>query len=253
MHKCSVCGKLSKKKYTYNKQILCERHYVQCKKYGAPQDKNPRTCNDLNEFYIENNIAHFYLYNQRCDKIGEFLVDADDVELIRYKKWCYSRSTGYVLTGNNIGKNKRVPLHRYLLFGYTKSDKTVDHINHNKLDNRRCNLRVCTQTQNCQNKGLQTGNERGNKFGIAGVYFNKKRCYYEVEIRYNNHRLHLSRYYKLEEAIYVRYLAELRLYGEFRNTVSDKVVNKSISKLNTEQMFKLKGYVDSRVKVILQQ
>ena len=61
--------------------------------------------------------------------------------------------------------NKRVRLHRWLI--ECPSDKIVDHINNNTLDNRKCNLRICTHFENMQNR-------RDNKTGKAGVYYSKR-------------------------------------------------------------------------------
>jgi hypothetical protein len=50
-----------------------------------------------------------------------------------------------------IGK-ARVQMHRFIL-DLTQDDKRiVDHINHNRLDNRRCNLRIVTHAENCANR-----------------------------------------------------------------------------------------------------
>lgn len=102
------------------------------------------------------------------------LVDDEDYEFINQHKWHLS-SHGYAVrttkTPSVAGKRhgKMIGMHRVIL--NTPSDMVVDHINGNKLDNRKSNLRNCTQAQNCQNQGLR----RNNTSGYKGVHFHKQR------------------------------------------------------------------------------
>lgn len=81
---------------------------------------------------------------------GSILIDKKDKEVISKFKW-YISANGYVLGNNGTTKNRKTHyLHRFLL--NVKGRKIqVDHINRNKLDNRRANLRLCTQQQNSGN------------------------------------------------------------------------------------------------------
>ena len=72
----------------------------------------------------------------------------------------------------------------------------VDHINRNPLDNRRSNLRICTQQDNAKNKSKY----KNNNSGFKGVYFLKTYYYWVAEIRYNNKK-YRKKCYSLEEAI----------------------------------------------------
>jgi len=90
---------------------------------------------------------------------GKFaIVDDCDFEWLNQWKWHYS--AGYVVSKMG-GKN--IYLHRFILQTPPKMD--TDHINHNKLDNRRKNLRVATRSQNKQNTLIS----RANKSGFKGV------------------------------------------------------------------------------------
>lgn len=74
----------------------------------------------------------------------EFLVDIADYEKVKGICW-YESNTGYI-----HHKDKSViQLHR--LITNCPRNKVVDHINHNTKDNRRANLRICTQKENMQN------------------------------------------------------------------------------------------------------
>lgn len=92
------------------------------------------------------------------------LVDCDDYAWISIHKWQLTHK-GYAArskvervgeyTGNKRPiKRSKIFLHRAIL----KAPKNlqVDHINHNKLDNRRSNLRLCTQSENLRNGNKKT-------------------------------------------------------------------------------------------------
>ena len=71
------------------------------------------------------------------------IVDDDDFERCSKFVWCCS-SGGYAVS--NFG------LRMHVLIMQPKHGLAIDHINHNKLDNRRENLRVCSVYENNQNK-----------------------------------------------------------------------------------------------------
>jgi len=83
------------------------------------------------------------------------LIDDEDLELVSKYKWCAKKSGNTFYAYNSAYKDGRqysLPMHR-LLMGLKKQDKLfVDHINHNGLDNRRSNIRVCNNSQNQQNR-----------------------------------------------------------------------------------------------------
>jgi hypothetical protein len=71
------------------------------------------------------------------------LVDDEDYERLAQHKWCVLR------TGSNVyaKRTKRALLmHREVML--PPPGMVVDHINHNGLDNRRSNLRICSQAEN---------------------------------------------------------------------------------------------------------
>lgn len=91
------------------------------------------------------------------------IVDDEDFELVSKYKWHFrvwhNGNGGYAVT------NMR--MHRLIM--EAPPDMLVDHINGDPLDNRRCNLRLCTNAQNQQNTGSRGGSSRHK-----GVSFNKK-------------------------------------------------------------------------------
>jgi len=103
----------------------------------------------------------------------ETLVDADDVDFLSKFSWSWSlRGTviGYAkLPGTSVG------MHRII----TNCPKglVVDHINGNSLDNRKKNLRICTNRENAQN----TTKHRNGK--LLGCYYNKKSRKWQASIQ----------------------------------------------------------------------
>lgn len=80
---------------------------------------------------------------------GVALVDNADAGMIGAHSW--SMMHGYAVRVSRVGgKQRTVRMHRFIL-GLGPSDPDVDHVNGNKLDNRRENLRPCTMVQNQQN------------------------------------------------------------------------------------------------------
>lgn len=78
-------------------------------------------------------------------------VDEADHELVSVHRW-YLGSRGYAFTIARAGAEKHTLLMHRLILGLVKGDKLQgDHINHDKLDNRRVNLRSATCSQNHEN------------------------------------------------------------------------------------------------------
>lgn len=92
------------------------------------------------------------------------LIDKSDESVARKYTW-HIDSKGYA---NGCSNKTHVRLHRLIL--NPPEGLVVDHINHNKLDNRRANLRVVTNQMNQFN--LVEG--KNNKSGKVGVHFNKQ-------------------------------------------------------------------------------
>ena len=94
------------------------------------------------------------------------VIDAADFELVGQHKWCAipSRATWYAWRGIRAkGPGRMVSLHQ-TIFPAPPGMK-VDHIDGDGLNNRRANLRHCTNQENCRNQGLA----RNNRSGFKGV------------------------------------------------------------------------------------
>lgn len=138
------------------------------------------------------------------DSGTEMVFDICDLEVVSSHGW-FVDSCGYPCT--NI-ERKPVRLHRILLPS-VPGGLVVDHINRNKLDNRRGNLRVVTQKQNCLNASLKPS----NKSGVSGVFFDKRAHRWRAQIYPGGKTIHLGTYECFADAVRVRREAEEKYYG----------------------------------------
>ena len=236
---CEICGRESNHKNKINGKIVCCKHYMQFKRHGKFLDNNPRSTKDLNNYIIKDDIVIFNLYNKENIKISEFIIDLEDLDLIKYRKWNLSKY-GYVVSNN---KGNPIKLHRYIL--NVPEDKVVDHINNNPLDNRHCNLRICTKGQNNCNK-IKSGR---NTTGIFGVNWSNERKKWCSEIRKNNKRVHLGRWDDKNEAHLARLYAEQLVFKEFQNKTHD--INNVLQQVEKDRQEFIYKYVLDKVKDLL--
>lgn len=91
------------------------------------------------------------------------LVDDCDYKDLMKNKWHFT-TAGYAARsiGGGAKKKRTILMHRQIL-GVIDRLTLVDHINGNTLDNRRCNLRLCTYSQNGANRRLNKNNKTGYK------------------------------------------------------------------------------------------
>ena len=131
------------------------------------------------------------------------LVDEADRHLLERPVWL--DASGYVFCTS--GKRSPIRLHR--LIAMPGPGLVVDHLNRNKLDNRRQNLKVCTTAENTRNQGKRSDNSSG----VAGVWFDTTRQQWSSQIRVNQKRINLGRFKTLEEARAARLAAETEYWG----------------------------------------
>ncbi len=113
-------------------------------------------------FLMKENAMESFLLSNHGEKI---LVDAADVGGLSKFSWRIktSKRSRYARTGKEC-----TLMHRLIL--NPPDNMEVDHINGNGLDNRRCNLRICTRKENVRNQRKQFGCRSKHK----GVTFNDK-------------------------------------------------------------------------------
>jgi hypothetical protein len=143
-------------------------------------------------------------------------VDAADFDWLNQWKWSYRRD-GYVVRAQHVGvfngkqKQQMIRLHRFIMAA--PEGMSVDHVNGDGLDNRRCNLRICTHTQNHQNRKSRVASTSIYK----GVYWWKHRQCWIAKITVNGSPKTLGQYDNQEEAALAYNAAAIKYFGEFAN------------------------------------
>lgn len=111
-------------------------------------------------------------------------------------------------------KNKAYYAHRLVwLFVYGHLPKMIDHINHNRSDNRLCNLREATDTQNNCNLRIR----KDNTSGIKGVSWFARDKNWRARIQINGKSIHIGYFDKISSAKEAIYKARAKYHGDFAN------------------------------------
>lgn len=159
---------------------------------------------------------------------GKFkiLIDKEDHDFLKREKW-------YITVNNNNGtvvlkkyksgsgsnrkwkdKYMQVYMSRFLM--NCPPNMCVDHINGNKLDNRRFNLRICTKRQNSINKKRSSRNNGGTS-KYRGVYRNKNKHknMWSVNIVVNKAVAYRDFFNNEKEAAFAYDKAAKRIHGKY--------------------------------------
>ncbi len=120
------------------------------------------------------------------------ILDDEDYEKLKSCKFVIRKSTTTcdLIYCDIIIDKKQKSLHRYIM-NVTDSKVVIDHINHNGLDNRRENLRVCSNAENSRNSRKQS-NPASSIY--KGVHLNINTQKYESNIKFNYRKISLGCY-----------------------------------------------------------
>jgi hypothetical protein len=148
-----------------------------------------------------------------CPDGREFLIDKRDYTLVKSYHWTIN-PRGYVCS-NTFGVNIQLARVLFGLPPYSRN-REVDHISGDPLDNRRCNLRLCSTSDNARNRGLRSDSHTGYK----GVSYRPSQGVYIARIVpwTNSKRLFLGQFETAEEAAAAYDRAAVLYHGEFART-----------------------------------
>jgi len=150
------------------------------------------------------------------------IIDAEDVPRVKTHRWYayYNPNTKSYYAQTNIrkgGKQTSLKLHRFIM--QPQKDQQVDHINHNTLDNRKQNLRLCTHQQNHFNqKPTKSYNGKACTSKYKGVSWNKLHMKWQVHISINGTLKRLGHFDDEEEAAREYDAMAVRVYGRYALT-----------------------------------
>lgn len=129
------------------------------------------------------------------------IVDDEDFKALNKHKW-YLDPHGYAvrreyIKGSGRKNQKCVTIRMHRLINNTPKDKITDHINRNRLDNRKENLRTADFSLNSQNVGIS----KRNKSGYKGISWYKRDQSWEVRKMIDLKYHYLGRFKELSDAI----------------------------------------------------
>lgn len=142
------------------------------------------------------------------------LVDDKDYKMVAQRKWSALKPKGngrawYAIARQGAGK---ILMHRFIL-GLT-GKKQVDHKNGDGLDNRRCNMRICSNGQNQHNRMGQ-----GKKSKFKGVKKEQRqKDTWGARIKTNGKAIWLGTFRDEKQAAKAYDTAALKYFGEFALT-----------------------------------
>ena len=180
------CGKQIIVRTSY----LKSKHTTSCGCFAREQTiaRNRKT----NKYEQKSNYILGYTFNG-----ATFVFDNEDYDKVKEHCW-YKLNNGYIITRID---NKTVTLHRFIL---NFPDSIIDHINRDKSDNRKSNLRLVTKRQNNCNRGVS----KNNKCGCLGVFFDKGQNKWTAALNYKGKK-YFKRFTTFDEAkIYRKELEE---------------------------------------------
>ncbi len=175
-----------------------------CEK-GAIRSKNKIKRNQYSDLMADEYGEYYIGFTSNTNE--KFYIDADDFDKIKNYCWRESkaRKTDIAKRICTSIDNQIVYMHQIIGF------KGCDHEDRNELNNRKYNLRPCTNSQNGANRNLQ----QNNTSGIIGVYWNSDRARWVAQIQCGQIRKTLGYFIQKEDAIKSRLNAEIKYFGEF--------------------------------------
>lgn len=183
-----------------------------------------KSCGCLRKQTATQTIMNFnqQKHTQRFDLSGEygigytskgepFYFDLEDYDLIKDYTW-YFGNHGYLMSQGKMGY---VLFHRLIC----PNCQYIDHIHHDKADNRKSELRVVTCSQNSMNRKIHSNNTSG----VTGVNYHKKSGRWTARIMVDYKRIELGEFDLFEDAVRARKEAEEYYFGEYSYDNSLKV------------------------------
>lgn len=183
----------------------------------------PRQPGFKNKYKVNGDITTIYWKNRKGE-IYEILIDSEDLEKIKalnYSVTCiymknsesyYALVNKYTRLPDNSREQKLIYLNRYII-NCTSENEEVDHINHISLDNRKCNLRITTVSENSRHRGRINKN---NTSGYRNVTWDKEMKKWKVQLYLDGKNIIFGYFNDVDEAGKVAKEVREKHYGKFK-------------------------------------
>ena len=192
-----------------------------CGCYNRENLHRSKLCNRKKNQYDTESFDYIVGYDSNNN---QFTIDRDDYDKV--SQFCWHQHHGYFEAKDIRNSCKNIIyLHRLILdCEIGERDFDVDHINGDKSDNRKSNLRKITEQENTINRKPFHNKE------ISGVLWHKRDKTWEVWISYDGKRRYLGRTKDYNKAVKMRYEAEQKYHGEYsycksRNISLDDIID----------------------------
>ena len=158
-----------------------------------------------NEYIIEDDFVLI-----KMSKGEVFVIDKEDLDRVKAHYWHLgSNNYAYSFYTDDLKKVRRINLHRYIMGVIDDSLAIIDHIDANKNNCCKSNLRITTKATN----GINRHPRKDNPSGYVGIAKHKKCTRWESQISVDGKRIILGYFDNINEAINARVLAEKKYYG----------------------------------------
>lgn len=137
------------------------------------------------------------------------LVDDEDFEFLSKWKWCTSGGYASKSVRLSNGSKSNIRMHRLIML--PRRGEEVDHVDRDRLDNRRSKLRVCTSSENKCNAPARISNTSGFK----GVGWHIASLKWRAVIQVEGEHRHIGLFKSKEDAARAYNKAAAELHGEF--------------------------------------
>lgn len=162
--------------------------------------------------YNEYSIVGDTVYVTLPNSDHKMMCDIDDWEKLKMYFWRLGKN-GYVLT--NIGNNGPEYTAFHMNVIKCPNGMVRDHINRNRIDNRKVNLRIVTHEVNARN----TSTPRTNTSGYKGVTYSKTDRKFIAQISVGRKTYHLGRFDTAKEAYVARLSGEEKYFGQIYSEI----------------------------------
>lgn len=168
-----------------------------------------RKCKPDYHFRIKDNCAYGTLPNGE-----QFIIDTDDIQRVSEIFWHMGKD-GYIIY-TKPGMDT-IRLHNFIMNVTPNKKFHIDHINRNRSDCRKCNLRLVTAQQNSMNSSII----RSSATKLRGITFDKSSGRYKARIGLNDRRIMLGSSKDPIECAQMYNWATPIIFGEFAGELND--------------------------------